>query len=1678
MTKSKCMKARIIYILFLLFVSTVVMAQEMRVVSGVIKDSYGEPIIGCSVLQKGTNNGTMTDIDGFYEIIVPLGSKLQFTFIGMRTSEMVVTTANSKPAPANAVAAKTIQIVTNSPVEEDKAEEETEVADKVQDKEVETRNAEPDKPVAKPVIQPSREDQSLSPYFQIKSDSPEEAQMPLRKTDVAVNIAGVIADVCVKQVYINESRNTLEAIYVFPGSTRAAVYGMAMTIGERRIEAKIKKKEQARQEYEKAKEEGKSTTLLEQHRPNVFQMNVANILPGDTIIVEMRYTELLENIKGTYEFVYPTVVGPRYTEANEDWVARSTVGFESGETPEFNIKTIVQAGMPIRKISSVTHSLSIESPTPDQAIVSLSNPKDFEGDRDYILQYELLGGKVESGLLRYEHGDENFFLLMIQPPKKPTSEQIPPREYVFIIDVSGSMYGFPLEISKTLVRKMFNLLRPIDRFNVMLFEASSSMLYDESVAATQGNIEKAIEVIDRRRGGGGTALYPALKKAMNFKNTEGFSRTFVIATDGFVTVEKEAFNYVRNNLNKANLFPFGIGSNVNRYIIEGLAHAGMGTPYIVTNQSQAHTIAERAIDEISQPVLTNISVDWGDFDVYDVEPVGIPDVFAERPILIYGKYKGQPKGTITVSGNAGETMYEETFDVAKARKEHNQALRYLWARNQIRYFDDYAQYYEGNANNGWTDYYGRHQRSSKQIEYVTKLGLKYNLLTQYTSFLAVDNVVRQPKPLPTPEPVQVQGSASPTTSSPRVSLPSGNLAYKKVTASSSSTPQTVSAPDFQLTEDESRLEEVVVVGYGTSTRSHVSSGVQSISSNEISNSSSAHVLQGRVAGVQISQTSGEPGNASSVRIRGSASMMGNNNPLVVIDGVAMEYNDLTKLNPNDIDGITVLKDASAAAIYGSRGANGVIVVTSKKPAYKSQSVSFTSSISVDTPNRLPKLQREFAQGSAVNGVPTWNTENDSFSWGPNVNTINAPTYDQYDIFKTGYSLRNFLTLSGRQQGFYYSLKIGNNTQRGFIPKSKFSENSIGLKVGGDRNKWTYDVDVNYKNTDGNRLQRGYNMSNIMKGILLSPPTFDNRTSTLADGSQRLAGGAVDNPYWTINNNPFSDEADRFTGSINVNYRLAPYLSFEYQLSGDYMSGESETALNVGSVYNSTGHIMKREEKFKALQSRFFAKFNKNWNDFGLNATLGHEYSKSRRSIDRMDGYDLLEAGNYHIANAQRLEPYYQLFKRHSNAIFGKVTLDYRRIIMWEMAMRGEWSSINDKTLLSPSTGLGVNLHELIRSDLFSQLKVFANISRADKETPLYLDPSYFNSAIYNLNDASNHFESREVILDNLKPETIRNYEVGANVGVWNNRITLATSFYWKKGKDQLLPTQLSASAVQLENCGTFKTHGFEASLGVNIIRSRDFNWNTQLIFSRERNKVTDLGGRKLMLAGIENAVGSFAIEGQPLGVLYGTAYERDDEGRMLIGSDGFPVVSNELSVLGDPNPDWLMSWVNTLEYRNFSLSVLFDYKKGGDMWNGTRNTMNYYGTSRYSAEHRNTTNYIFPGVLSDGSANNIPVNFYGDNLSENRWGRYGQYGVGEDGIEDATYIKLREVSLGYRIPLRLFQKRTNLRLSVFANNILLYTKYKGVDPETNLTGSSNGYGLDYFNIPGVQSIGMSLNWEF
>ncbi|WP_020569589.1 VIT and vWA domain-containing protein [Neolewinella persica] len=602
-----------------------------------------------------------------------------------------------------------------------------------------------------------------SPYFELSG----KADFPLENTTADVNIAGVIADVTVSQTYVNNGTERLEATYVFPGSTNAAVYGMTMIVGSRRIAGIIQRKAEARETYEAAKAEGKRASLLEQHRPNVFQMNVANILPGDTVKVELKYTELLVPESGTYRFVYPTVVGPRFTgESEPGTTAYAAQPYVNGPpTYAFDIDINLNAGMSVSNIGSPSHRLAI-TPSGTSSAITTDGSETYGGNRDFVLEYQLQGKQIQTGMLLFEGEKENYFLYMAQPPQAPTDQDYPPREFVFVVDVSGSMNGFPLQVSKKLLRKLIGQLRPTDQFNVVLFAGASQTWQASSLAATEDNLSSALTFLDQARGGGGTQLLRALQTAYALPRVaEGLSRNFVVVTDGYISVEPEVFDLVRKNLNQANVYSFGIGSGVNRHLIEGMARIGKGRPAFVLNPSQADTVADKFRRYISEPVLTEMELDFGDkFEAYDIEPTSLPDVSRERPLVVFGKYRGKAKGQLKLTGYGGYAGLENQNGIpadqikseADTRKRQytfklkgaiadarNAALAQLWARERIRRLDDYNNLRHNDA----------------RVEEVTQLGLDYNLLTQYTSFVAVEETpvadvndplktVKQPLPLP------------------------------------------------------------------------------------------------------------------------------------------------------------------------------------------------------------------------------------------------------------------------------------------------------------------------------------------------------------------------------------------------------------------------------------------------------------------------------------------------------------------------------------------------------------------------------------------------------------------------------------------------------------------------------------------------------------------------------------------------------------------------------------------------------------------------------------------------------------------------------------------------------------------------------------------------------------------
>ena len=443
-------------------------------------------------------------------------------------------------------------------------------------------------------------DKTLSPFFFVEGGDPAIDRLPLKATRVEVAIAGVIADVTVRQVYENRGTRLIHARYVFPASTRAAVYGMTMTVGNVRTVARIRERERAAQEFEAAKRDGKSASLLEQSRPNVFTMKIANVLPGDTISVELKYTELLVPTDGVYEFVYPTVVGPRYSEKRESQASPEDMFVKvpythQGESPrsEFHLGGLVSTGVPLQELSSPSHQLVVRSIGQGRSEMTLADSERWSGNRDFILRYQLAGQEISSGLLLYQGRDENFFLLMTEPPQAVESNEVPPREYIFVVDVSGSMNGFPLNTAKTLMGDLANVLRPSDTFNIVVFADGSETFSPASVAATRPNLTRALQFIRQKNGGGGTRLLAALQRAVAVPRHRETSRSIVLVTDGYIEAESDVFDYVRAQRNDANFFAFGIGSSVNRFLIEGVARAGLGEPFIVTEPAEAMDAAAR-----------------------------------------------------------------------------------------------------------------------------------------------------------------------------------------------------------------------------------------------------------------------------------------------------------------------------------------------------------------------------------------------------------------------------------------------------------------------------------------------------------------------------------------------------------------------------------------------------------------------------------------------------------------------------------------------------------------------------------------------------------------------------------------------------------------------------------------------------------------------------------------------------------------------------------------------------------------------------------------------------------------------------------------------------------------------------------------------------------------------------
>jgi Ca-activated chloride channel family protein len=576
---------------------------------------------------------------------------------------------------------------------------------------------------------------------QIGGEKPEKKlEMPLQHTDVKIEISGFVASATVTQHYHNPFEKPIEAVYTFPLPDDAAVDDMQMTIGQRTIKGLIKRKEEARDIYDQARERGQRASLLEQERPNIFTQSVANIMPGDNITITIRYINILHYAEGHYELVFPMVVGPRYIPGNiatgqsgTGWAPDTDIvpdasritppvlkpGERTGHDIALSVK--LEAGVPIQNIQSISHVIDTQTINQHEKHLQL-HQADTIPNKDFVLRYEVAGKAPEMATIAHHDERGGFFTLMIQPQRTVTDDQIVPRELIFIVDTSGSMDGFPMEKSKEAMRKLIQGTRPTDTFNVMRYAGETDQLWKKPQAHNPANVKKALHYVDSCQGTGWTNMHQALLEALAQPAAKGYLRIAFLLTDGEVGDEFRIFQAIEKERRGTRVFCLGIGSSVNRYLLDRVAEIGRGEAFYLRQDSKQ--VIDQIYQRVDRPTLAHIEIDWGSLDVTELYPAKVPDLWAGQPIRIHGRYTKGGEDTIVVRGQLANQSYKQKLSISLPKNEPaHETMATVWARQKVRQLMNQMV---------------RDGQTNELIEEVTQLGLNFRLMTQWTSFVAVE----------------------------------------------------------------------------------------------------------------------------------------------------------------------------------------------------------------------------------------------------------------------------------------------------------------------------------------------------------------------------------------------------------------------------------------------------------------------------------------------------------------------------------------------------------------------------------------------------------------------------------------------------------------------------------------------------------------------------------------------------------------------------------------------------------------------------------------------------------------------------------------------------------------------------------------------------------------------------
>ncbi|MEO5675328.1 MAG: SusC/RagA family TonB-linked outer membrane protein [Chitinophagales bacterium] len=729
-------------------------------------------------------------------------------------------------------------------------------------------------------------------------------------------------------------------------------------------------------------------------------------------------------------------------------------------------------------------------------------------------------------------------------------------------------------------------------------------------------------------------------------------------------------------------------------------------------------------------------------------------------------------------------------------------------------------------------------------------------------------------------------------------------------------------------------------------------------------------------------------------------------------------------------------------------------------------------------------------------------------------------YNNLDqFFRTGNTFENNIALSGGSDNGGFRISFGSLQQDGIVPLSAF--NRYTAKLAGEMKispKFGIGGSVSYIKSGGSRVQTGSNTSGLMLDLLRTAISFDNSNGSddpsdpsayiFADGTQRNYRGGLgyDNPYWTINQSPFVDDVNRIFGYGEVNYTPWSWLKITDRIGNDFYSDRRNQHFAINSATLPAGQVFQQDYFYRHVNNDILATASKDFSDkFSTSLTVGHNIFSRYQQQNYTQGDNLVLPGFYNISNASNVLNRNLIDRYRTYAFYGSLDLGIANQLYLTLTGRNEKSSTlpeSDNSFFYPSASVSWVFTEplgLSNSKALPYGKIRASWAQVGNDAPTYALQNYYTQTTAvdgwttgiafpfpDRDGTSTTAYSYAATLGNvsLKPEQVTSWEVGAELSFINNRLGIDVTYYDSKSTDQIIPAPIAGSSgfqQQFLNSGSIENKGWEVALNITPVKSKNFKWDIGVNWSRNQSKVLALanGVDVLFLGGFEGSA-IYAVTGEQYGSIYGGRWLRDTEGNLLIDDSGYPVQDEQVGVIGDINPEWIAGINTVISWKGLSAYALVDVRHGGQIWNGTLGALTFFGRSAETLNRGDSTIFVGMNYTTDDQGNIISesANTTFAQLDQAWYQGLGSgfNGPAEQFVEDGSYIKLKEVSLTYTISPKILEKTpiSGLQVSLIGRNLWLNTDYKGVDPETSLTGANNSQGMDYFNMPGTRSFGLNL----